>query len=75
LTPNSIIHFQVPINGLLHGARVDETPSARGSIVTQYNPSQDFTRANYSEYYAPSCAPAPPRNGVLSEIGRCRLYR
>jgi len=34
--PVSTIHFQVPINSLLHGARVDETPSARGPIPIQY---------------------------------------
>ncbi len=35
LTPVSIIHLQSPINGMLHGARVDETPSARGPIAIE----------------------------------------
>jgi len=42
LTPGSIIRSQAPIYDLLHGARVEETPSARGSIATQYNLSQVF---------------------------------
>jgi len=44
LTPGSIIQFQVPIYLLLHGARVDETPSARGPIADQSMISGRFSK-------------------------------
>jgi hypothetical protein len=35
LTPLSDFFFLCPIKAILHGARVDETPSARGSIAIE----------------------------------------
>jgi len=52
---------------LLHGARVDETPSARGPIADQfYDFWQVFYRAKISSF------PGRPDYGIASPSGKCR---